>query len=57
MMMHLLIRGKKDGILCPIPSHSLYTDSMVLRGATLVCTTLTRQKQISIDTNYCLEPI
>ncbi|EEC66877.1 hypothetical protein OsI_33418 [Oryza sativa Indica Group] len=36
MMMHLLIRGKKDGILCPIPSHSLYTDSMVLRGATLV---------------------
>lgn len=36
MMMHLLIRGKNDGILCPIPSHSLYTDSMVLRGATLV---------------------
>uniref|UniRef100_A0A0E0M781 Alanine aminotransferase 2 n=1 Tax=Oryza punctata TaxID=4537 RepID=A0A0E0M781_ORYPU len=36
MMMHLLIRGKKDGILCPIPSHSLYTDSMVLRGGTLV---------------------
>ncbi|KAL5225370.1 hypothetical protein ABZP36_012009 [Zizania latifolia] len=36
MMMHLLIRDRQDGILCPIPSHSLYTDSMVLRGATLV---------------------
>lgn len=34
--MHLLIRDEKDGILCPIPSHSLYTNSMVLRGATLV---------------------
>ncbi|KAL6641153.1 hypothetical protein ACP70R_019334 [Stipagrostis hirtigluma subsp. patula] len=36
MMMHVLIRDEKDGILCPIPSHSLYTNSMVLRGATLV---------------------
>ncbi|PUZ39392.1 hypothetical protein GQ55_9G304000 [Panicum hallii var. hallii] len=36
MMMHLLIRDEKDGILCPIPSHSLYTSSMVLQGATLV---------------------
>uniref|UniRef100_A0A0A8YEL6 alanine transaminase n=1 Tax=Arundo donax TaxID=35708 RepID=A0A0A8YEL6_ARUDO len=34
--MHVLIRDEKDGILCPIPSHSLYTNSMVLRGATLV---------------------
>ncbi|CAL4916471.1 unnamed protein product [Urochloa decumbens] len=36
MMMHLLIRDEKDGILCPVPSHSLYTSSMVLQGATLV---------------------
>ncbi|CAN6288306.1 unnamed protein product [Urochloa humidicola] len=36
MMMHLLIRDEKDGILCPVPSHSLYTSSMVLHGATLV---------------------
>ncbi|KAL6883703.1 hypothetical protein ACP4OV_011117 [Aristida adscensionis] len=36
MMMHLLIRDENDGILCPIPSHSLYTNSMVLCGATLV---------------------
>ncbi|OQU91865.1 hypothetical protein SORBI_3001G260701 [Sorghum bicolor] len=36
MMMHLLIRDQKDGILCPIPSHSLYTSYMVLQGATLV---------------------
>ncbi|XP_062205163.1 alanine aminotransferase 2-like [Phragmites australis] len=36
MVMHVLIRDEKDGILCPIPSHSLYTNSMVLRGATLV---------------------
>ncbi|KAJ1295629.1 hypothetical protein BS78_01G237900 [Paspalum vaginatum] len=36
MMMHLLIRDQKDGILCPIPSHSLYKSSMVLQGATLV---------------------
>ncbi|RCV42884.1 hypothetical protein SETIT_9G251100v2 [Setaria italica] len=36
MMMHILIRDEKDGILCPIPSHYLYTSSMVLQGATLV---------------------
>ncbi|KAF8720745.1 hypothetical protein HU200_023654 [Digitaria exilis] len=36
MMMHLLIRDEKDGILCPVPSHSLYKSSMVLQGATLV---------------------
>nr|CAB3494781.1 unnamed protein product [Digitaria exilis] len=36
MMMHLLIRDEKDGILCPVPSHSLYRSSMVLHGATLV---------------------
>ncbi|XP_051191335.1 alanine aminotransferase 2 isoform X2 [Lolium perenne] len=36
MVMQLLIRGEKDGILCPVPSHFLYTSSMVLCGATLV---------------------
>ncbi|XP_044985470.1 alanine aminotransferase 2-like isoform X1 [Hordeum vulgare subsp. vulgare] len=40
MVMHLLIRDEKDGILCPIPSHFLYTSSMILCGATLVCITL-----------------
>ena len=49
MMMHLLIRDEKDGILCPIPSHSLYTSSMVLQGATLVCTALPgRKKNIAV---------
>ena len=40
MVMHLLIRDETDGILCPIPSHFLYTSSMALCGATLVCTSL-----------------
>jgi alanine transaminase len=46
MMMHLLIRDKKDGNLCPVPSHSLYTSAMLLQGATLVCTAaVTRKKE------------
>jgi hypothetical protein len=46
MMMHLLIRDQKDGILCPVPSHSLYTSAMLLQGATLVCTVaVTRKKE------------
>lgn len=44
-MMHLLIRDQKDGILCPIPSHSLYTSYMVLQGATLVCTAVARKRK------------
>ncbi|KAG8044485.1 hypothetical protein GUJ93_ZPchr0493g2960 [Zizania palustris] len=58
MMMHLLIRDKEDGILCPIPSHSLYTDSMVLRGATLVPYYLDESKgnptgQVLSEENQC----
>lgn len=37
MMMQLLIRTEKDGILCPIPQYPLYSASIVLHGGTLVC--------------------
>ena len=59
MMMHLLIRDQNDGILCPIPSHSLYTSYMVLQGATLVCTAVTRnrKKKATAVTNYYAIPI
>ncbi|XVE51778.1 hypothetical protein DITRI_Ditri02bG0068500 [Diplodiscus trichospermus] len=36
MMMQLLIRSEKDGILCPIPQYPLYSASIVLHGGTLV---------------------
>ena len=37
MMMQLLIRSEKDGILCPIPQYPLYSASIALHGGTLVC--------------------
>lgn len=36
MMMQLLIRSEKDGILCPIPQYPLYSASITLHGGTLV---------------------
>ncbi|KAJ6711843.1 ALANINE AMINOTRANSFERASE 2 [Salix purpurea] len=36
LMMQLLIRSEKDGILCPIPQYPLYSASIALRGGTLV---------------------
>lgn len=36
MMMQLLIRSEKDGILCPIPQYPLYSASISLHGGTLV---------------------
>ncbi|XP_057979904.1 alanine aminotransferase 2-like [Malania oleifera] len=36
MMMQLLIRSEKDGILCPIPQYPLYSASIALHGGTLV---------------------
>ncbi|KAF6170267.1 hypothetical protein GIB67_013242 [Kingdonia uniflora] len=36
MMMQLLIRSDKDGILCPIPQYPLYSASIALHGGTLV---------------------
>lgn len=36
MMMQLLIRNEKDGILCPIPQYPLYSASIALHGGTLV---------------------
>jgi alanine transaminase len=38
MMMQLLIRNEKDGILCPIPQYPLYSASIALHGGALVCT-------------------
>lgn len=37
MMMQLLLRSEKDGILCPIPQYPLYSASIALHGGTLVC--------------------
>ncbi|PPD80225.1 hypothetical protein GOBAR_DD22833 [Gossypium barbadense] len=36
MMMQLLIRSEKYGILCPIPQYPLYSTSIALHGGTLV---------------------
>eukprot|EP01018_Ginkgo_biloba_P027968 Gb_05251 [translate_table: standard] len=36
MMMQLLIRSEKDGILCPIPQYPLYSASLTINGGTLV---------------------
>ncbi|XP_062200400.1 alanine aminotransferase 2 isoform X2 [Phragmites australis] len=36
MMMQLLIRNEKDGILCPIPQYPLYSASIALHGGALV---------------------
>ncbi|GLJ10931.1 hypothetical protein SUGI_0138260 [Cryptomeria japonica] len=36
MMMQLLIRSEKDGILCPIPQYPLYSASIALHGGKLV---------------------
>ncbi|ONK75158.1 uncharacterized protein A4U43_C03F13960 [Asparagus officinalis] len=36
MMMQLLLRSEKDGILCPIPQYPLYSASIALHGGHLV---------------------
>ncbi|PRQ51742.1 putative alanine transaminase [Rosa chinensis] len=36
MMLTLLLRSEKDGILCPIPQYPLYSASIALHGGTLV---------------------
>eukprot|EP00270_Netrium_digitus_P002663 TRINITY_DN13023_c0_g1_i5.p1 TRINITY_DN13023_c0_g1~~TRINITY_DN13023_c0_g1_i5.p1 ORF type:complete len:574 (-),score=127.74 TRINITY_DN13023_c0_g1_i5:199-1920(-) len=36
LMMKVLIRGKGDGIMCPIPQYPLYSASLALEGGTLV---------------------
>ncbi|RRT51763.1 hypothetical protein B296_00029737 [Ensete ventricosum] len=36
MMMQLLTRSEKDGILCPIPQYPLYSASIALHGGSLV---------------------
>ncbi|OEL38824.1 Alanine aminotransferase 2 [Dichanthelium oligosanthes] len=41
MMMQLLIRSEKDGILCPIPQYPLYSASIALHGGSLVCSLTT----------------
>lgn len=40
MMMQLLIRSEKDGIMCPIPLCSLYSATIALQGGFLVCSLL-----------------
>ncbi|KAL5563998.1 hypothetical protein UlMin_033745, partial [Ulmus minor] len=35
MMMQLLIRSEKDGIICPIPQYPLYSASIALHGGIL----------------------
>ncbi|KAK1678833.1 hypothetical protein QYE76_039681 [Lolium multiflorum] len=36
MMMQLLIRSEKDGILCPLPQYPLYSASITLHGGSFV---------------------
>ncbi|KAJ6805547.1 alanine aminotransferase 2-like [Iris pallida] len=36
MMMQLLLRSEKDGILCPMPQYPLYSASIALHGGSLV---------------------
>ncbi|CAL4941572.1 unnamed protein product [Urochloa decumbens] len=36
MIMQLLIRNEKDGILCPVPQYPLYSASIALHGGALV---------------------
>ncbi|KAM3384268.1 hypothetical protein ACQJBY_008747 [Aegilops geniculata] len=36
MMMQLLIRSEKDGILCPLPQYPLYSASIALHGGSFV---------------------
>uniref|UniRef100_A0A804UFC2 Aminotransferase class I/classII large domain-containing protein n=1 Tax=Zea mays TaxID=4577 RepID=A0A804UFC2_MAIZE len=36
MILQLLIRSEKDGILCPIPQYPLYSASIALHGGSLV---------------------
>eukprot|EP00249_Psilotum_nudum_P015029 c25128_g1_i2 orf=531-2000(-) len=36
MMMQLLIRSEKDGIMCPIPQYPLYSASIALHGGSLI---------------------
>jgi alanine transaminase len=36
MMMQMLLRSEKDGIMCPIPQYPLYSASIALHGGTLV---------------------
>ena len=40
MMMQLLLRSEKDGILCPIPQYPLYSASIALHGGSLVMCSL-----------------
>ena len=48
MMMHVLIRSKKDGIILLITHHPFYFASISLNGGTLV--------SISIQMNYFFHP-
>jgi len=49
MMMQLLIRSSKDGILCPIPQYPLFSASIALHGGTLVPYYLNEAKGWGLD--------
>ena len=36
MILKLIIRGRQDGVLCPIPQYPLYSAGLALNGGTLV---------------------
>lgn len=49
MVLNTLIRGKSDGILCPIPQYPLYSATTTLLGGTLVPYYLNEAKGWSMD--------
>jgi len=49
MILNTLIRGKSDGILCPIPQYPLYSASTTLLGGTLVPYYLNEANGWSLD--------
>lgn len=49
MVMQLLLRSEKDGILCPIPQYPLYSASIALHGGTLVPYYLDEESQWGLE--------
>ena len=54
MMMQLLLRDEKDGILCPIPQYPLYSASIALHGGTLVCSLICWAEESQYSTIFCI---
>ncbi|CAA6659281.1 unnamed protein product [Spirodela intermedia] len=56
MMMQLLLRSEKDGILCPIPQYPLYSASIALHGGTLKQLEDARSKGVTVRALVVINP-